>query len=220
MTARRVLTHTTGLPNWRGPFEALRAGGWNVKSSAERLSFERDPGTFGYSGEGFELLLHAICERRRLRAGDLLEPHLEHLGMRGSSFVWQRSFADCVAIPHQTDGSALEKQRPGTPRAAGTLHTTVSDYAAFATRVLAQGSDDIFEPSVVLDETHGRSLGWGTIGTPDGVVAWQHGDNLGFKHLVALRRDAGDGVVILTNGDNGHADCRGRCREVLGVAPW
>jgi CubicO group peptidase (beta-lactamase class C family) len=220
VTARRVLTHTTGLPNWRGPLEALRAGGWHVEDDAEQLTFERDPGTFGYSGEGFELLLLALCRRRGVRAADLLEPHLAHLGLGHSSFVWQHSFAECAAIPHQADGSALEKQRPGVARAAGSLHTTLPDYAAFARRVLEHGGDDIFEPTVVLDETQGRSLGWGSIATPDGVVAWQHGDNLGFKHLVALRRDTADGLVILTNGDNGHRDCSSLCRRLLDAAPW
>jgi CubicO group peptidase (beta-lactamase class C family) len=43
ITIRHVLSHTTGLPNWRPPGEALRAS--------------RPPGQrWGYSGEGFVLL--------------------------------------------------------------------------------------------------------------------------------------------------------------------
>ncbi len=49
MTARHVLSHGTGLPNWR----FFTPGG--------RLSFEAVPGErYGYSGEGFEWLARAI----------------------------------------------------------------------------------------------------------------------------------------------------------------
>lgn len=43
LTLSHTLTHTTGLPNWR--------------STGESVSFESDPGSPSYSGEGFELLL-------------------------------------------------------------------------------------------------------------------------------------------------------------------
>lgn len=92
---------------------------------------------------------------------------------------------------------------PTQARAAGSLHTTLPDYSTFAMRVLTDGNDEVFSPCVTLDDTHGRSLGWGTVKSSSGVVAWQHGDNLGFKHLVALRRDQGDGLVMFTNGDAG-----------------
>src|SRR5215471_1926760 len=60
VTARRVLTHTSGLPNWRGPVESARAAGVNIPVNPEMLAFARAPGSFCYSGEGFEVILHAL----------------------------------------------------------------------------------------------------------------------------------------------------------------
>jgi CubicO group peptidase (beta-lactamase class C family) len=220
VTARRVLTHTSGLPNWRGPLESARAAGANIPVNPEVLAFAHAPGSFGYSGEGFEVLLHALCRRTGQRAGDLLEQVLARFGMQHSSFVWQPSFDATAAIPHRVNGQPLTKQQPQQPRAAGTLHTTMADYTAFALAVLDEGADEIFRPSVLLDDIHGRSLGWGTVRTSAGQLAWQHGDNRGFKHMAGLRRCQGDGVLIFTNSDHGQALCREVFQRTLGAQPW
>lgn len=220
VTARRVLTHTSGLPNWRGPLEANRAAGMNIDAPGEMLAFKRAPGSFGYSGEGYEVLLNALCRKVSRQPANLLDEALVLVGMRNSSFVWQPSFAATAANPHSANVQALTKQYPQQPRAAGSLHTTLSDYVAFALAVLEESADEIFEPSVLLDQTRGRSLGWRTVRTPAGPLAWQHGDNRGFKHLVGLRRSEGDGVVIFTNGDNGRGLCREIFARVLGARPW
>ena len=74
ITVRHVLSHTTGLPNWR-------AGGEDAP-----LVALRPPGVrWGYSGEGF-VLLQALLERRAGRSIDELVDELvfEPLGMRAS----------------------------------------------------------------------------------------------------------------------------------------
>src|SRR5215469_288520 len=158
VTARRVLTHTTGLPNWRGPLESARAAGVNIAVNQEILAFESEPGSFCYSGEGFEVLLHALTRRTGQPAADLLEQVLVRFGMPHSSFGWQPSFGATAAVPHCADGKALTKQHPARPRAAGSLHTTMSDYGAFALAVLDESADEIFQPVVLLDDIHGRSF--------------------------------------------------------------
>jgi CubicO group peptidase (beta-lactamase class C family) len=217
VTARRILTHTSGLPNWRGPFEALRAGGWDGEGDDEPLAFEGDPGQFSYSGEGFQLLLVALCQIQGLGAFDVLEPLLARLGMASSSFVWQNAFEGLCAVPHSMGGECYPKMRPKTPRASGSLHASLPDYAAFASTVLTEARDEVFAPHVRLNETDGRSLGWATMRTDTGTVAWQHGDNVGFKHFVALRRDQGDGLVMFTNSDDGVNAYQKACRRVFGV---
>jgi hypothetical protein len=125
--------------------------------------------------------------------------------LSGSSFVWKPSF----------DATAANQ-----PRAAGTLHTRMADYIAFALAVLDEGADEVFRPSASLDDVHGRSLGWGTVRTSAGQLARQHGDNHGFKHMAGLRRCHKDGVLIFTNGDNGQVLCREIFGRVLGAQPW
>ena len=73
ITVRHVLSHTTGLPNWREGTELIAL---------------RPPGTrWGYSGEGF-VLLQGELERRTGRPIDELAAELvfEPLGMRATRF--------------------------------------------------------------------------------------------------------------------------------------
>jgi CubicO group peptidase (beta-lactamase class C family) len=96
VTARHVLTHTSGLPNWRhtpGP-----------------LAPDTEPGeTYAYSGEGF-FYLQRVVERvtgrpiARLMREDILEP----LGMRESSWVWRGDFDSRMAVGYDEAGSPAE----------------------------------------------------------------------------------------------------------------
>ena len=72
ITVRHVLTHTTGLPNWR--------------PSGEELASLRPPGTgWGYSGEGFVLLTQHLERRTGQSLDDLVEERVfAPLGMTGT----------------------------------------------------------------------------------------------------------------------------------------
>lgn len=96
VTARHVLTHTSGLPNWRhepGP-----------------LAPETEPGeTYAYSGEGFFYLQRVVEDVTgrpiaRLLREDLLKP----LGMTESSWVWRGDFDTRMAVGYDENGSLAE----------------------------------------------------------------------------------------------------------------
>jgi CubicO group peptidase (beta-lactamase class C family) len=119
ITARHVLSHTTGLPNWRGDDLPLRT--------------YFPPGSrFSYSGEGFVYLQSAL---ERL-TGEPLE-HLvrklvfDPLGMERSSFIWLDLFDGAAASGHDRDGRIVSKFKPNRANAAFSLHTTASDYGKF-----------------------------------------------------------------------------------------
>jgi CubicO group peptidase (beta-lactamase class C family) len=96
VTARHVLTHTSGLPNWRhepGP-----------------LTPAAEPGeAYAYSGEGF-FFLQRVVERisdrpiARLLREDVLDP----LGMTESSWVWRPEFDAHMAVGYDEDGKTAE----------------------------------------------------------------------------------------------------------------
>jgi CubicO group peptidase (beta-lactamase class C family) len=96
VTLRHVLSHSTGLPNWRkeaGPLEPAA-----------------DPGTsFSYSGEAFFYLQRVMESVTGMPfahlMGDLV---LSPLGMTNSSFVWRPEFADRMATGHDADGRPME----------------------------------------------------------------------------------------------------------------
>jgi CubicO group peptidase (beta-lactamase class C family) len=87
ITVRDVLSHSSGLPNWRGWITPLKT------------SFE--PGSqFSYSGEGFIWLQRAVTaatgeDFNTVMARLVFEP----LGMRDSSFVWARGFHRTLRCP-------------------------------------------------------------------------------------------------------------------------
>ncbi len=96
VTLRHVLSHTTGLPNWRRTYGALEP--------------TADPGkTFSYSGEAF-FYLQRVMEKvtdtpfPRFMRDQLLGP----LGMDSSSFVWQSDFEDRMATGYDARGQALD----------------------------------------------------------------------------------------------------------------
>lgn len=97
ITARQVLSHTSGLPNWR--FEP-----------DEPLECAFAPGArFSYSGEGY-YLLQCVVERI---AGQGIEAFLQDrvlqpLGMRRSTYVWNPEHAAEVSFGHRDRGQPAE----------------------------------------------------------------------------------------------------------------
>jgi CubicO group peptidase (beta-lactamase class C family) len=197
VTARMVLSHTSGLPNWRPQ------GG--------QLNFSNAPGQgFVYSGEGMLFLqrtveailgapLHAVVRDR------VLVP----LGMRSSSLIWRDAFDSHISVGHSDDGTPLNKFRPTEANAAYSLHTTAGDYGRFLAAVLAGRGLSVEAAaemrSVQSDAGDGISwgLGWGLEETSRGKAIWHWGDNRGFKSFVAGYPGQGRGFVFFTNSDNG-----------------
>jgi len=220
ITARMALSHSTGFPNWR-------PGRWSDDPGA--LEIEFDPGTrFQYSGEGYVYMQHVVEEI----TGESLDVYLKRtvldpLGMVDSSFVWEERFESVHASPHDGDGVPGDKWRPSEPLAAGTLQTTVFDYARFVEAMLAieaadrwplddTALDQALEQQTTIDEALGWSLGFGVESTEAGTWFWQWGDDGPFKAFAAGSRVTGDAVVILTNGQWGLDVARPTVEEVLG----
>jgi CubicO group peptidase (beta-lactamase class C family) len=166
VTARHVLSHSTGLPNWR-----------HQPSPLEPSS---DPGSrFSYSGEGY-FYLQRVAEKLTDKGfGRLMrEQVLDPLGMTQSSYVWRPDFGSRMAAGYDAQEKRLDVQGaigPSTemiaqdwgkpldewryedaaravqlvnpawpvlplyivPNAAASLLTSVSDYARFLTGIIA-----------------------------------------------------------------------------------
>ncbi len=215
ITARRVLSHTTGFPNWRPDGQPLK------------IHFE--PGErFSYSGEGFVYLQKAV-ENLTGQTLEALTRRLvfEPLQMRSSSYTWQDRFEGRKAMGHDTVGSPLGLRRPPLANAAASLHTTALDYARFLAAVLdgsglrKETAAQVIHPQIHVDEgcqncintkptgrlsrEIGWGLGWGVQETGDGPSLWHWGDNgTGFHcYVVGFARQR-LGVVVFTNGLGGH----------------
>ena len=123
VTARLVLSHQTGFPNWRHG----------------KLAFEFEPGTkFQYSGEGFEYLRRAIERKFHKSLAKMAEPLLfAPLGMKNTAFYWTDAMDQFrIAIAKDIAGNSVFPWIPSSANAASSLLTTVEDYGKFAVEVL------------------------------------------------------------------------------------
>jgi CubicO group peptidase (beta-lactamase class C family) len=188
MTARMVLSHTTGFPNWReGP-----------------LYLRWPPGSrWGYSGEGFSYLQRVVERLTGAPVADYLsDAVLRPLRMSDSTFVWPEADEPRLAIGHDRDGEARALFRPSAAKAAaGGLFTTAPDYLRFLEHCLVR-EQRMFEQQARIDEDLAWGLGWG-IETGEGKAVWQWGNDPGYKNFVIGRPAEGQGIVVFTNGDRG-----------------
>lgn len=189
VTARMVLSHTSGLPNW----------------SSDTLSFDFKPGTgWQYSGEGFMLLQRVVEAITKKGLDDFIRDQVfDPLGMSNTAFRWKPQFTDVFI--------------PGLPRymeipealAPFSLHTSAKDYAKFLATLLAdkQAIQLIAQsPASVIPEMGlGWGLGWGVERGGEETFLWQWGNNPGYRAFVMASTSSGQAVVMLTNSDDGLA---------------
>jgi CubicO group peptidase (beta-lactamase class C family) len=211
ITARLVLSHSTGFPNWR-------PRRWTDDPGP--LEIEFDPGArFQYSGEGY-VYLQLVVEKLTGEPIDvyLRRAVLDPLGMSDSTYVWEERLETVHATPHDGEGAPQRKWRPREPLASGTLHTTARDYARFLEAMLAESElvDGVLEPHTRIDDVLSWSLGWGIEKGEGGTFFWQWGDDDTFKALAAGSRESGLGVVVFTNGRWGLDVARQAVEIVLG----
>lgn len=211
ITARLVLSHRTGFPNWRGDDGALPV----YFSPGER---------FSYSGEGYIYLQRAVEQI----TGKLLDAYMDEavfrpLGMTSSSYVWRPAFDALTATGYDSKGRSGEHEKPKEAGAASSLNTTARDYARFVEAVLngkglsASVLAQMEKPEIALDpscriciqqkpnelsKTLFWGLGWGIERHEKGILLWHWGDNGVFKAFVMADPMRKSGVVMFANGQD------------------
>ncbi|MBV2149852.1 beta-lactamase family protein [Sphingobium sp. AS12] len=121
ITPRMVLDHSTGFANYFFFEDDKRA----------RIHF--DPGTrYAYSGDGMILLQLGIEKGLGFSIGALTDANFRRLGMTHTSLVWRDDFAANMADGWTADGAALPHDERSRVRAAGSMDTTIADFARFA----------------------------------------------------------------------------------------
>jgi len=199
LTARMVLTHTTGLPNW----------------GAE---FIRDPGAkFGYSGEGF-LYLGRVAEKLTgLSLQDLAKREVfDPLGMAHTSYVWNDEYDTNGACGHDRHGQAHEKRRNTDPNGGASLLSTARDYAVFVCAILngrglrPETIREMIAPHITADDrgpadSHAKiswGWGWGVMPAQNGSAFWHWGDNGDLRGYVVAYPRVKEGVVFFGNSES------------------
>ena len=216
ISARMLLSHTSGLPNWRSGDE---------ERGELPLSFEPGRG-FMYSGEGFYYLQRALEHL----LGEALHVSAERqlfgpLGMAHSSFVLTPKLSALRARGHDEGGLPLPWSHYQRANAAYTLFTTAEDYGRFLQALLQPGllsesllSEALKPQSLASDrqpmQRPGMAIGspvhwglaWALNRMQDGSqVAYHTGTNSsGFRAYGQFSVQRGSALVMMSNGLGGH----------------
>lgn len=218
LTTRIILSHQTGFPNWRD------------QAPSKKLFFIFEPGTrFGYSGEGYEYLRHAVESKfgkslQQISDSLLFKP----LGMKDTRYGWDNYFDSTrFAMAHKEDGEVFNKKKISEICAADWLVTTIEDYTRFGVYVLRKTglSETLFNemvtPQVRIDDDlpDGMGLGWEVIkGLPDREYVITHsGHDYGVSTFIILFPLSGRGIIMLTNGENGFNVISLAAKAMLGI---
>jgi CubicO group peptidase (beta-lactamase class C family) len=122
LTARHLLTHSSGFRNFS----------WDEPDGKLRINF--DPGSrYAYSGEGIILLQFVVEKGLGLDLGAEMKRRVfDRFGMKNTSMTWRPDFARNLADGWKSDGKVEPHDERSRVRAAGSMDTTIADFARFA----------------------------------------------------------------------------------------
>jgi CubicO group peptidase (beta-lactamase class C family) len=121
LTPRILLSHRSGLAN----FAFLEPD--------QKMRFHFEPGSrYAYSGEGLILLQFVLETGLGLKVGDEMQRRVfDRFGMTRTGMMWRPDFAANAADGYAIDGSYAPHDQRSRPRAAGSMDTTIEDFAKF-----------------------------------------------------------------------------------------
>jgi CubicO group peptidase (beta-lactamase class C family) len=217
ITARMLLDHTSGFPNWR----------WINDDKKLNINFE--PGSrYAYSGEGITLLQFVVeTVTDRSLAGLMRERIFVPFGMSRTSMAWEPRFESDFANAYDEHEHSLGPQRRKYPDAAGSMQTTLADYSRFLQAVMhsdglkKETRDEMLAPQIQILSKHefptlsneptdenksirlSYGLGWGLYWTPYGKAFFKEGHDDGLRHYAVCFDKSGIGLLIMVNSENG-----------------
>lgn len=150
LTPRMLLSHTPGFPNFR----FLNPDG--------KLDFKFDPGTrYAYSGEGINLLQFVLENGLGLNVGQEMQRRVfDRFDMKRTSMVWRDDFAANVSQGYDETGKLEPHDQRESVRAAGSMDTTVEDYAKFLAGFMRgeglspRARAEMLRPQIAISSAH------------------------------------------------------------------
>jgi CubicO group peptidase (beta-lactamase class C family) len=231
ITMRMLLDHTSGFPNWRR------------LTDDKRLRIYSPPGSrFAYSGEGIALAQMVVETVTEKSVSELMEEHVfQPLRMTRTSMIWEQRFEEDYANGYDEQGKSRGPERRLRGDAAGSMQTTLRDYARFVQGVLSGAILDrksrelMLSPQIQITSKHefpslstdttmenrairlSYGLGWGLYWTRLGKAFFKegHDEEGGWRHYVVCFDRPKAGMLIMTNSSNGEDIYSGLLEGVL-----
>ena len=208
ITARMVLCHTSGFPNWR------------FLNEDKKLDIKFTPGTqFLYSGEGFEYLANVVAHLKNIQKNDLQHLFEEEvsmpLGMKYAYYIWNDYVEKHQATGHVdgkvSGGWGLNASKPDFG-ASYSLQTEAISYAKFIIAMMQEEGlkketyDEMFKVQIQIPSRTDSSsycLGIEMKPTSFGNEYLHDGYNLNFYSAFMFNREQKFGYVFFTNCNKG-----------------
>ncbi|NRA29915.1 MAG: beta-lactamase family protein [Parvularculaceae bacterium] len=228
-TARMVLTHQTGLPNWRSD------------SPSGELTIGFEPGErYSYSGEGYEYLADVLMHLLetddegldRIFRSWLLDPR----SIEATSFVQSAETLDRKSEGYGK-GQKLSSDVNYRVPEFGAAHSVHSEALSYAKAMIALMDGSALTPDASATfygrqdtplpaDFPGREVGlvdWGLgfaiYETPAGRFYGHGGNNRGYTNFVAINPETQWGVVIFSNENQAAAFTEGVIAAATGLLP-
>lgn len=219
-TLRMLLSHTSGLPNWR----------WLMPEKKLAIHFE--PGSrYSYSGEGISIAQLVVEKVTGKNAATLMQERIfGPLSMPRTSMVWRSAFESDLAVGHDEQEKPLGHRKWTKAQAAGSMDTCLEDYAKFIEALLQdrvmkkESLAEMTRPQVGIfskaqfptlsaettDENRAvglaYGLGWGVLQrTSHGPAFFKEGHDDGWEHYSICYPASKSAVIIMTNSSNGES---------------
>jgi len=230
LTMRILLSHTTGFPNFR----------WIEPD--RKLRFHRAPGErYGYSGEGLLLAQLVLEAGLRLDVGAEMQHRIfDRFGMKRSAMTWRNDFAANFAEGYTQDLKLEPHRRWDQVGAAGSLDTTLDDWAKFLAAVArGEGLSEKAKaemirrqieidspqqfPTLLAEKTDrwksiglGYGIGWGVFETPMGHAFFKEGHDEGTANYALCIENTRDCILLMSNSTRAEGIFVPLVNELLG----
>ena len=214
ITARTVLSHQSGLPNWR------------ENESGQQLRIQFEPGTgYLYSGEGYQYLAMVLREIKRTDWSGLESIFQDRIarpvGLKNTVYIQTPNTRLHKAEPYDSDSKWIDwrndmwfVKNDGVFVAPASIHSEAADFSRWLQAIMRREllSFDSYEqlltpqssvPSDAVDVS--IALGIFKLHIPFTDLYFHTGNNVGFDAWFALDVEDDWGFVLFANSDSGEA---------------
>lgn len=213
ITARIVLSHRSGFPNWRDDYPN------------KKLFIQFEPGSdYHYSGEGYQYLAEVLKHLLDTNWTGLEEEFQKRVAipfkMKHTKFIKDNYIKEHKVQPYDKDGNWIDKSkeewwvsRDSIFIAPTTIHSEAIDFSKWMIammneqRLSKKGFQELFKPhskisAGFLKEEY--TLGFSKLSILNLGELYQHnGNNTGFSSYFTLDKDKKWGLVFFTNSKAG-----------------
>jgi len=209
LTAKMILSHTTGLPNW-----------YRGKSPLELQLRPSQGSLFAYSGMAYVYLQKVVETITAQPLDALLQQRIfTPLSMTSAIMVWRDDYSARLAHGHSKDGKPF-RYKMIAANAASSLICNAQDYARFAAALIrppaasdtflkSESIEQMLAPQIEAAKEISWGLGLGLQLPKKGPSSFFHWGNNGsiYNSFVVGCPTTGEGIVVMTNSGTGLRLC-------------